>query len=92
MPAAVVVERASGSGDLTRGWEGIPLFGGYHYNPMTTPTTTPTATNTATPTPTVMATLTTTNTPERTLTCTPTATPTRTRTLKQIYLPVIMKS
>ena len=97
MPAVVVVERASGSGDLTKGYEGIPLIGSYPYNPMATPTATPTTTNTATviPTATPTATNTTTATPPtvtatptRTPTCTPTATPTQ----KQIYLPVITKN
>ena len=101
MPAAVVVERGSDSGDLTRGYEGIPLIDSYPYNPMATPTATPTATNivTATPTDTPTATNTTTATPPtvtatptQTPTCTLIATPTRTRTLIRIYLPVIMKS
>jgi hypothetical protein len=97
MPAAVVVERGNGSGDLTRGYEGIPLIGSYPYNPMATPTATSTTTATPTDTPTATNTTTATPptataTPTRTPTCTPTATPTRTQTLIRIYLPVITKS
>jgi hypothetical protein len=105
MPAAVVVERASGSGDLTRGYEGIPLTDGYPrsngYEPTATPTVTPTATSTATdtPTPTPTATPSPTgtrtpppaHTPTWTPTSTPTATPTHTPTMMRVYLPVITK-
>lgn len=78
MPAVVVVERASGSGDLTKGCEGVPLTGGYPrgYEPTATPTATPTTTNT--PTATSTATPTATNTPTPTPTPTATATPTNT--------------
>jgi hypothetical protein len=84
MPAAVVVERASGSGDLTRGYEGISLTDGYPrhdgYEPTVTPTATPTVTPTATdtPTPTSTATPTATNTPSPTPTATPSPTGTGT--------------
>jgi len=92
-PAVVVVEKASGSGDLTEGYEGIPLTGGYPRSdddqPTATPTATPTGTNTPTPTPTATPDLTGTATP--TPTSTPTTTPEYTPTLKRIYLPVITK-
>jgi hypothetical protein len=97
MPAVVVVEKASGSGDLTRGYEGIPLTGGYPRSDVYEPTATPTATPTVTPTvidtvtPTPTATLTPTATTTSIPTHTPTATPTHLPMLSQIYLPVITK-
>ncbi len=95
MPAAVVVERASGSGDLTKGYEGIPLTDGYprsdSHEPTATPTATPTITNTPTPTATPSPTGTGTPPPTDTPTPTPTSTPTATPTLMQVYLPVIVK-
>ncbi|MBC8249176.1 MAG: hypothetical protein H8E90_05810 [Anaerolineales bacterium] len=98
MPAVVVEEKASGSGDLTEGYGGIPLTDGYPrsdgYEPMVTPTATPTvtptATNTPTPTPTATPDLTGTATP--TPTSTPTTTPEYTPTLMRIYLPVVIKN
>jgi hypothetical protein len=93
LPAVVVVEKASGSGDLTEGYEGIPLTDGYPRSdgdqPTATPTATPTVTNTPTPTPTATPDLTGTATP--TPTSTPTTTPEYTPTLMRIYLPVITK-
>jgi len=107
LPAVVVVEKASGSGDLTEGCEGIPLTDGYPridgYEPTATPTSTPTATNTPTPTPTATPTSTPdqtgtvtptpTSTPDQTgtVTPTPTSTPTSTPALMWIYLPVVTK-
>ncbi len=105
MPAAVVVERASGSGDLTTGYEGIPLTDGYPRSsgyeptatPTATPTVTPTATSTPTPTPTPTATpgptgtATPTGTPTPTPTSTPTATPTHMPTMMRVYLPLVIK-
>jgi hypothetical protein len=106
MPAAMVVEKASGGGDLVRGDEGIPLTDGYPRSdgyeltptptvtPTVTPTTTstPTPTPTATPTPTITVVHTPTFTPTSTPTQTPTATPTHTPpTSWVIYLPVITK-
>jgi len=86
-PAVVVVEKASGSGDLTEGCEGVPLTDGYPrsdvYQPTATPTATSTATNTPTPTPSGTAT--------PTPTSTPTSTPEYTPTMMQVYLPVITK-
>ena len=105
MPAVVVVGKASGSGDLTEGCEGIPLTDGYPridgYEPTPTPTATPTVTPTATNTPTPTATPdqtgtvtpTPTSTPDQTgtVTPTPTSTPTSTPALMWIYLPVVTK-
>jgi len=89
LPAVVVVEQASGSGDLTEGCEGILLTDGYpridDYEPTVTPTTTntPTPTPTATPNPTGTAT----PIPTSTLTTTPEYTP----ITMQVYLPLITK-
>ena len=95
MPAAVVVERATGSGDLTKGYEGIPLTDGYprsdSHEPTVTPTVTDTPTPTATPSPTGTTTPLPTDTPTPTPTSTPTVTPTHTPTLMQVYLPVVIK-
>jgi len=87
MPAAVVVESASGGGDLTKGYEGVPLIDVYPFGPEVTPTVTPTATNTSTPTPTATATAAPTGTP----TWTPTTTPEYTPTPMRVYLPLMTK-
>jgi len=88
LPAVVVVEKASGSGDLTEGCEGVPLTDGYPRSDGHEPTATPTATNTPTPTATPTPTGTATPTP----TSTPTTTPEYTPTLMRIYLPVITRN
>jgi len=96
MPAAVVLDKDDGAGDLTEGYEGIPLRDGYPYGPMPTPTATSTATPTPTGTPTTIhsPTPTPTSTPTSTPSWTPTATPTHTppSTLEWIiYLPLVTK-
>ncbi len=89
LPAVVVVEQASGSGDLTEGCEGILLTDGYPRSDGYQPTATPTATNTPTPTSTATPNPTGTTTPLPT--STPTTTPEYTPVIMQVYLPVILK-
>jgi len=94
MPAAVVVARDGGTGDLIEGYEGVPLREGYPYGPLETPTPTPTATSTATLTPTASPTATPTSTSTGTPEWTPTATPTHTppSTVEwMVYLPLVTK-
>jgi len=82
MPAAVVVARDGGTGDLIEGYEGVPLREGYPYGPLETPTPTPTP---PPPTPTPVP-------PTATPTPPPTPTSTPPSTAEWVvYLPLVTK-